>query len=250
MIKKTFILFIIFLPSLAFSQNSKWKIYPSLGIDLGGAIPFPLSDLPDGAKGTPKPFPNLGLGTEYMLNEKWFFALEANYHILSFSAKANVRSQPFYFDNKTDVLYFSGRTNADIEIRFIEFPLLGVHRINKLWTFLFGTYYSILLEGSFYTEGTDGVLSSDKNITDNAVLPGVANTQYNFNDNIDVYDFGLLAGYKYSTNQKLLFWAQMHFGFKSIFEKEFENIDYELYQLRLSVGLSYNLFSGTRANKG
>ena len=78
--KKILISLILLTTLNCFSQDKKLNIYPNLAVDLGGAIPFPLSDIPDGAGGTPKPYPSLGIGAEYNLNEKWQVALELNYH--------------------------------------------------------------------------------------------------------------------------------------------------------------------------
>ncbi len=238
-------LFIFFTPN-GFSQHFDWTIYPSLGIDMGGAVPFPFSNIPEGSGGTPKLNPTLGIGGEYKLHDKWFLAVEVNYHILAFSSKAKVRSQPFYqvgLDGNLVSMYFTGDTKADVELRQVEFPLIATFRSGKNWAVPFGIYYSRILEGKFVTEGRNGYLSSNKEDTDNAVLPGYTSTPpYNFNDDLDSYDYGILFGYRYNLNHRLYFWSKFHVGFKSIFQKEFYNIDYEMYQVRVSIGASYNLF--------
>lgn len=242
-LRRFLLLFVLGCALTVHSQNSKWEIYPSLGIDMGGAVPFPLSDIPDGAKGTPKLLPNIGLGYEYHVLNKISVGIECNYHTLAFSSKADVRSQPFYSDNRQNILYFSGKTSADVELRFLEFPLVLNYTINPNFTLEAGTYYSRILDGSFNTKGTDGILSDNKAITDTASLPGIANTSYNFNDNLDKWDAGLLIGYRYNLNHKIFFWSRLQVGFKSIFVKEFENIDYEMYQVRLVVGVSVILLN-------
>ncbi|MBA7576492.1 hypothetical protein ES708_18333 [subsurface metagenome] len=251
--KKTYILtFLLLVFALnGSSQLYKWTVYPCLGIDMGGAIPFPFSDIPKGSGGTPKLSPTLGIGGEFQIHDRWFMALEVNYHVLAFSAKAEVRSQPFYATDSYGqpyVLYFTGYTKADIELRQVEFPLIATYKTGKNWSVPFGVYYSRILEGSFYTEGSNGVLSDDKELTDNAELPGTANTSYNFNDDIDSYDYGILFGYRYNLNHRLYFWSKFHVGFKSFSKKEFDNIDYEMYQVRISIGASYNLFYSKQEN--
>jgi hypothetical protein len=242
MIKRLALLAMVSLPLLLQAQNAKWQIYPSLGIDMGGAVPFPLSDIPEGSKGTPKLSPDLGLGFGYTISGRVDLDFEVNYHILAFSASADVRSQPFYYDDHQDVIYFSGHTNTDVELRFLEFPLLAVYNFSPAWSFTPGLYYSRILEGSFNTKSSNGVISPDKSITDAATLPGIANTSYNFNDFIDNWDAGMILGFRYNLNHKLFFWSRMQVGFKSIFKKDFDNIEYELYQVRLNVGVSVNLF--------
>lgn len=241
--KRIAFLLVLFFPLLLQAQSYKWQAYPLLGVDLGGAVPYPFSDIPKGAKFTPKPNPNIGLGITYRLSDKWALGLEASYHVLSFSAKADVRSQPFYFDNHVDVLYFSGETSTDVRLQFLEFPLIAKYTISTRWSVEPGVYYSRILNGAFKTKGINGVLSDDKSITDTAPLPGAANTSYNFNDFIDNWDAGFLVGFRYKLKQNICLWSRLQVGFKSIFVKEFDNIEYEMYQVRLNAGISVSLFN-------
>lgn len=239
------ILIILTILSISFSlkaQDRKFNLYPNLAVDVGGAIPFPLSDIPDGAGGTPKPYTSLGIGSEYNLNENWQLAFEINYHLIAFSATADVISQAFYFADGS-AQYYSGYTETDIELRMLEFPLIAFYKMKKGRRFLFGTYYSRILEGRFETKGINGIFSPDKSITDNANLPGPEITiPYDFNDEIDNFDYGVLIGYSYNVNSHFYLWGRLNVGFKSIFKKEFTNIDYEMYQVRLNLGVSFKLF--------
>ncbi len=241
--RKVFLFLLILLCSTSlFAQEKKFNFYPSVAVDLGGAIPFPFSDIPDGAGGTPKPYPSIGIGSEYQLNERWQLGLEMNYHLIAFSADADVVSQPFYFEDGT-AQYYTGYTETDVELRMVEFPLLVFYELKEGRRFLFGTYYSRILEGRFETKGINGIYSPDKSVTDNAVLPGPEVTiPYDFNESIDKYDYGVLIGYSYDINHRLYLWARLNVGFKSIFEKDFNSIDYEMYQVRINLGVSYKLF--------
>jgi|WetSurMetagenome_2_1015567.scaffolds.fasta_scaffold14109_5 hypothetical protein len=236
--KRIAVLITLCIPLLLHAQSSKWQVCPSMGIDMGFTIPFPFSDIPDGAKVTPRLNPNLGGGVIYQFSGKWGIGFEAIYHTLAFSARADVRSQPFFFDNHVDVLYFSGETSTKIRLQYIEFPLMALYTINPKWIFLPGIYYSRILDGYFRTKGMNGILSDDRTITDNAPLPGVANTHYDFNEFIDVWDAGLFIGFQYRMKQRFFIWSRLRVGFKSLFVKEFTNIEYEMYQVDLNVGVS------------
>jgi len=241
MIKKAIIGVFFLLSLVAKAQEKSFNFYPNLAVDLGGAIPFPLSDIPDGAGGTPQPYPSLGIGVEYQLNNKWQLGFEVNYHLIAFTSSADVVSQPFYFDDGT-AQYFTGHTEADVELRFVEFPLLAFYELKEGRRFLFGFYYSSILENQFVTKGIDGIYSSDKEDTDNAVLPGPkATVTYNFNSFMDHYDYGVLIGYSYDINSRFYLWGRLNVGFKSIFINNFDNIDYEMYQVRVNLGVSFKL---------
>jgi len=239
----SFILLLFTVHLSMFAQEHKWMVYPSLGIDMGGAIPVPLSYIPDGAKGTPKLSPNIGLGSQYSINEKWSIGLDVNYHVLSFTANADVRSQAYWSDDRSYVQYFSGETHTDVELRFVEFPLTGLWHFGEKWSLVFGGYSSLILEGKFLSEGKDGIVHINKEVTDNAPLPGILNADMDYSDELDNYDAGILIGYQYKINSRFLFWGRMHFGMKSIFIPEFQNLEYDMYQLRLSTGISYALFA-------
>jgi len=230
--------------SFCSAQNYKWIVYPTMGVDVGGAIPVPISDKPGGVKGTPIISPSLGLGFQTALKKQWNIIAEINYHNLSFSAEGSVRSQPFYFDNQTDILFFSGETYTDVELRFVDFPLLLAYQLKENWTLTLGVYYSRILEGKFDTHGKNGWFSDNKELMDNVELPGDVSVDYSFSNELDENDYGVLLGYKYMLNHKLFFWGRFTMGMNSIFVDDFVNIEYELYQMRLNVGVSYIFFSG------
>ena len=103
--------------------------------------------------------------------------------------------------------------------------------------------YSIILKGSLETEGRNGWISADKNDTDTAPLPGTQNTSFDFNDELDNYDVGVLLGYQWKVGERVYLWGRINVGFKSIFVPDFNNIDYEMYQFRFSTGVTYALWT-------
>lgn len=115
------------------------------------------------------------------------------------------------------------------------------YQLNSNWSVMSGIYYSMIFEATFHTKGSDGVTSSDKNDTDNAILPGIAAPGYEFNDYMGKWDAGLLIGFRYSLNSRMCFHSGLAFGFNSVFKDEFDNIDYEMYQVRLNTGITINL---------
>ena len=145
-------------------------------------------------------------------------------------------------------MYFSGDTKTAVELQQVEFPLLSWWKAGEHWSLIFGVYYSRILEGSFVSEGTNGVLSDDKEDTDNATLPGPTNVTFSYNWALENHDYGVLLGYRYDLSHRLFFWGRLHMGFNSIFVDDFEVIEYEMYQIRLSVGGSYALFHDKKSS--
>lgn len=224
------------------AQDSKWQFSSSLGIDMGGAIPLPLSEVPDDAKGTPKLKPNLGIAFQRNFNERWSLGTELSYHTLAVDAELNVVSQAFWADDRSYATYFSGEAYSSTELQFIEIPLTAYYHFNERWSLVFGAYYSIILKGKLETEGRNGWISADKNDTDNAPLPGTQNASFDFNEELDNYDIGALLGYQFKIGERVNLWGRFNVGFKSIFVPDFNNIDYEMYQFRFSTGVSIVLW--------
>jgi hypothetical protein len=225
------------------AQEPRWLFAPSLGIDMGGAIPVPFSAMPEDAKGTPRLMPTLGVGAQYRLSGKWRLGAEMNYHILGIDGYVNVVSQAFWSDDRSYATYFTGEAYSSTELRFIEFPLNVYYHLNDNWSIVFGGYYSVILKARMETEGKNGWLSTNKEDTDTAPLPGTQNTFYAFNDDLDNYDLGGLLGFQYKISQKMIFWGRFNLGFKSIFRPEFNNIDYDMYQMRFSTGVSFVIWT-------
>ena len=160
-----------------------------------------------------------------ILNERWNVGLEASYHTIAIDGSVNVVSQAFWSDDRSYATYFTGEAYTDTELKFIELPLKAYHKFNERWSMLFGAYYSIILDAKLETEGKNGWLSTDKEDTDNAPLPGIQDTKYSFNDDLDNYDFGGLIGMQYKMGQRFMLWGRFNLGFKSIFKPEFQRVD-------------------------
>ena len=224
------------------AQDAKWKFAPSLGVELGGAIPIPMSEMPDDADASLKIRPTLGFGLQRNISDRWSFGVEANYHILAFDAYVTVISQAFWADDRSYATYFSGEAYSSAELQFVEIPLTAYYHFNKRWSMVFGGYFSVITKGKLETEGKNGWISTDKNDTDTAPLPGTQNVSFNFNDELDNYDIGALLGYEFKAGKRINLWGRFNVGFKSIFNPDFNNIDYEMYQFRFSTGISYVLW--------
>ncbi len=221
------------------AQENTWKLKATGGIDIGMAIPIPMSAVPGDAEVMPRILPTVGVGAQRYFSDKWSLGLEINYHILSIDGTVNVVSQPFWSDDRSYATYFSGEANTSTELRFLEFPLLAQYHINEHWALHMGAYYSVILNAKLETEGKNGWLSTNKDDTDNAPLPGTQNMFSSLNDELDNFDIGGLLGATYSISPRLNIWGRFNVGLKSIFKPDFNNIDYEMYQMRFSMGTSY-----------
>ena len=240
--KYIFVLISLILLISAKAQDIKWQLTPALGVDFGGTIPIPLSEMPKDAEATFKVRPTLGIGVQRNLNKHWSLGIEGNYHIIAIDAFVNVVSQAFWSDDRSYATYFSGEAYSSTELQFVEIPFAVYYYFNQRWSLVFGGYYSIIIKGKLETEGKNGWISANKNDTDTAPLPGTQNTSFNFNDELDNYDAGALLGYNFKAGKRFNLFGRFNVGFKSIFKPDFNNIDYEMYQFRFTTGVSFLLW--------
>ena len=105
--KNSLLLISIFIVTNVSAQSYKWSVYPTLGIDMGGAIPLPLSDIPKGAGGTPKLNPALGLGFEYPFASSLSISVEPTfrYYLNSIYNNDSYNVRPYSFGIMTGVSY-------------------------------------------------------------------------------------------------------------------------------------------------
>jgi len=243
--KKLFFASLFLIPQLLNAQNNGWWLYPSIGVDMGITLPIPLSDIPEGASGAPELHPNIGIGIEYQISDRWNLANEVGYQTLSFTSSLNVRSQAYHD------IYITGHTNVNVDLRFVEFPFMANYRIGNRWNLLTGTYVSFLLKKEFLTSLDEGLFTDSKVHADTATSFVSFNPPllYPYSDNISKWDIGLLLGYRYNLNHRIQFWTRLQVGVKSMFKKDFTDIDYDLYMVRLNVGLSVILFNNKLENE-
>jgi len=115
------------------AQENTWQFKATGGIDMGMAIPIPMSSVPGDAQVKPRLMPTVGVGVQRYFSDKWSLGLEINYHILSIDGTVNVVSQPFWSDDRSYATYFSGEANTSTELKFLEFPLIAHYHINERW---------------------------------------------------------------------------------------------------------------------
>jgi len=228
--------------SLALSaQEYKWSLVGFGGIDFGGAVPIPISAASSDAEGMPLVKPAAGLEVQYSHSERWQFGAGLFYHNVSLKAVATVISQAYWSDDRSYATYFSGEAHSEIELQQFEIPLSVHYKFNEKWSAVMGGYFSYIIHGEFNTEGKNGWISTNKEDTDTAPLPGTQNMTSSLNEDLDNYDIGLFLGYEYNFWRNFTLWSRFNVGFKSIFKPEFDNIDYEMYQFRFSMGLAYTI---------
>lgn len=210
-----------------------------IGTELGGALPFPFSNIP--SQFAPKLKLKLTMGGELVvpITNCWAVAAEVNYKGVAIDADAYVEDQRFVMEG--DQTYFTGSALMAMSFTMIEFPVYVKYSFsggrNRV---LLGGYYSIGRSQSFEVVAKKGFMRGSLESEELDVL--TSDYPMSFNEELDHWDAGLVFGYERYIVKNLSVNGKVHVGFKSIFTPGFDMLDYKMYHMRLALGLSYEIF--------
>lgn len=245
--KKVFISFVLILVSiLTFGQElnyKKFELGPTIGINLGAALPFPFKDIPKGAQGSPDLNTSVGVFSYYNINDKWAIGTGFELSKNSFSFKADVVSQKYIstskITGKKTILYYTGPTSGSFDFNYWLFPVEARYRFSDLYTATFGIWASWVYFHSFDVVAIGGKTGTNPDPDKQDPVPRV---EYNFDDDLSSFNAGLTGGVQRKIIKNLYLDLKMKLGLFSVFKSGFDSIEYELYPIELKLGVTYNLF--------
>lgn len=217
------------------------------GIDLGAAVPWPLSNIGSDAKMNANPVisPAIGLSATTRFKQHWSLSLEATYKHVGVDAKARVSNQRFRdVDNPDVYLNFKGTTKVDMKFSMLEVPLYAGYSFrcntNRV---IAGVYYSYIMKGRFKATPLKGVLTPIDDDNDwSYVTQDDPMDEQDFSDHLSSWDFGFLVGYEWRLMPRVHVGARFYMGLKDIFKHNKKFLEYNMLHMRGSVIVSYNLF--------
>ncbi|MFA8299364.1 MAG: outer membrane beta-barrel protein [Hyphomicrobiales bacterium] len=226
-------------------QERRWKRFelgPRIGIAMSAAIPFPLSDVPKGANGSPELNTSLGVFSFVNINDTWAIGLGFDVVKNSFNFDAKVVSQRYTSINPITgikiVQYYTGPTKGSFEFNFIEFPLIARYKFSELFNAHFGLYFSYIYLHQFGVTAVGGKTGLNPDPDKQSPIPRF---QYDFDDDLRNFDWGLTGGVSKTIIKHLEIGLMLDAGLNNIFQKNFKSLDYKMYQVHLRLNLTYNL---------
>jgi hypothetical protein len=209
----------------------------SLGADIGGAMPFPVSNIPGTINAYPHINQTLGITSSFSLIKGWGLGMEVNYKTAAMKADARVSNQRFNMDDAT--MYFTGTTKTDMKFIMLEFPLYAKYRFNNRNFAFAGLYYSYIFSGNFIADPVKGYSGSGPDI---AEITDVSDITMDFSADLDKWDWGATFGYERAILDRLKLAIRFSFGFKDIFKRSSNYFDYNMLHIRGGAVLTYDLW--------
>lgn len=225
------------------TQNVEYRfaLGVQLGTDIGGAIPFPFSNVPSPFNPYPQLYPSLGAKLSFPITNRWGIGAEVSYKKVSIDADARIENQRFN-DEKNDVIArFTGSAEMGMNFTMLEIPVYAKYTFrNQKDRLIFGTYFAYILQGKFDIKVNKGFMMTDEGIYNGAIDDEPLNI--NFNDILDNWDAGIILGYERKLFSRVEIGLRFSCGMKDIFKPDNQYFDYKMLHMRGTLALSYNLF--------
>ena len=161
-----------------------------LGTDIGGAIPFPFSNVPDVFNPYPKLSPSIGAKLTFPVTRKWTLGAEVTYKKVAIDADARIDNQRFHDDKNNIISRFCGSAEMSMDFTMLEIPLYFKYTFkNQKDRILAGLYGAWIIDAKFRNTVTKGYMMTDDKVYNGSIDPG--NPLYiNFGNLLDSWDMG------------------------------------------------------------
>ena len=241
---------VLFVCSKTIGQTTE-RVYPRFslgaqtGLDIGAAVPFPLSAMGNDSKinAVPSLFPQLGVFATIRIAPKWTATVETAYKQVGIDAKARVSEQRFTdSDDPTVQINFRGAVEMGMHFSMLEVPVYAGYNIGKKdGRVILGAYYSYIFKADFSARPLKGVLTPLDNPHDVTEVYEPMDTQY-LSSSLDNWDWGLLTGYEMKIFDRATLGARLNVGMKDIFKSDEKMLDYKMLHMRGAVVIAYKIF--------
>lgn len=230
------------------SKNDFWsKLEHQIvaGFNIGATAPAPLPREIRSINGYwPQFTPQLGYNVIYRFPDNWGIGTGILLDYKGMGVRADVKSLHTIVDVKSgDEIgtidgYFTGKNKTEVKSAYITIPVYLSYKPNDHWAFRAGGYASYKFSSEFTGCVTDGYIR-EGDPTGEKVL--IEEADFNFGDDMRVFDAGALLGAEYSINKRFGVFANFSWGFMPIFPSSFKGLGYKMQNIYGTIGLTYRL---------
>lgn len=212
------------------------------GVALGGTPPLPL---PAEIRKIHSFDPGLNLSIEgemlKLFNERWGMALGIRLETRGMETHAGVKSYQIALQagDKQMSGYFWGKVRTTVNNTFLTIPALALWKPSERWGVKFGLYGSYALKRGFSGLAYDGYLR-ENTPTGTYVEIGDGNGLYDFSKDLRHWYWGVQAGGEWRAFEHLVVGVDLSWGMSSIFPKDFETVNFELYPIYGNLSFAYS----------
>lgn len=229
----------------------KYAFGVHVGLDLGAAAPWPPANM-NAMKmsAVPKLSPSLGISFTAQLPKRFSVSAELTMKQVGIDADAWVSGQQFRMpnpDGEDFITRFRGTANVMMNFSMLELPVYVGYGFNNGRSRIYlGAYYSYILKSSFNTVPLKGLVDNPDNPSEPPIMvtpdkPVPSDVMPVFSNYLGKWDAGILLGYEWQIVPRVNMTARFSMGFKDIFRKGSNYLEYKMLHMRGSIMLSYSL---------
>ncbi|MDH6354241.1 hypothetical protein M2132_000568 [Dysgonomonas sp. PH5-45] len=244
-IKYRFLILIITLPALLWAED-RYEHKLVAGYNLGATAP---SNIPEEIRKIegwwPQFTPRLGYNATYKINNNWFAGsgIMLDYKGMGTRVRAKYIHTRVRLEKGGEELegYFVGKNETRVKLAYVTVPFFVGYNINRNWSIRAGGYASYAFSTSFKGSVYDGYLRTPTPTGKKIEFTGDDEATFDFGDDIRTFDFGFNLGAEYRVNERFGIFGNLDWGIRPIFPKKFRAMDFNMYNIYFSVGLTYQL---------
>ena len=213
-----------------------------IGYNIGATAPFSLPNTIRGINSYSLLFtPAVSYEIHYQLSESWGIGSG-----LRFDGKGmKISDSVQYFhtiitmDDGEFEGDFTGTNQTNSKNLYLSVPIYGVYK-SGFWNFELGGYVAHTLSRRFDGSVSDGYIRKGNSLGEKVLIEKAV---FDFADQVKNWDWGIIAGANRRIGEHWGVNSDVQLGLEPIFPKSFRGVGYDLRNIYLTIGVSYNLGS-------
>lgn len=189
--------------------------------------------------------PMIGYGIAYRVNDKWeiesglrleYKGMKVQDSVIYFHTLITMESNGEKSEFEGD---FSGHNSTRVHNLYLSLPLVAAFQPGKFWRYRLGLYFAFLLSPKFDGTVNEGYIRKGNSLGEKVTI---TEASFDFEKIERTFDFGIQAGVERSIGKKFTAFAQLNWGLRPIFPSDFKGMDFPMYNIYATFGVSYQLF--------
>lgn len=221
-----------------------WGYGYRLGFTIGGITPVPL---PAEVREMMTFSPNGAFMQEIygykLFKEKFGFYFGERLAIEGMNVEARVKNYHMSIEQGGDYIsgYFTGVDKTEAKLISVKIPIEFMARVNSRLDLRVGPYIQINLHREFKGEVYDGYLRENTPTGQKIVFSDGSTATYDFSEDVKKAGFGAEVAADFQIKNGFGIFANLDYGFSSVFPDDFETISFKMYPIFFSLGVFYRI---------
>ena len=215
-----------------------------LGFTIGGITPVPL---PAEVREIMSFSPNGAFMQEFfvykLFNNKFGVYLGERLAVEGMDVEARVKNYHMSIEQGGDYIsgYFTGVDKTEAKLISVKIPFEFMMRVSPRFDLRVGPYVQINIHREFKGEVYDGYLRENTPVGQKIVFSDGSTALYDFSEDVKKTCFGAEVAADFRIRNGFGVFANLDYGFGSVFPDDFETISFKMFPIFFSLGVSYRI---------